>query len=144
MSHLSAFDYPSRVMERLTLEKFLSDIRESVPAALMPSAVGISKREFCSKPEYLTTSVEEYIRIGGFAWAGSGYFANDTGWEHRNEDTGVYLLLNVNEFMLLCHLKTDKCWVAVHQDKVIWEPWRADQTLPVDVIEYKDKFDCYV
>ena len=146
-ANLSPFDYPDRVMERLTLKRFLADLREAVPEGLMPSAKGISKREYCSKPEYLDTAIETTIEsdgLGAIGSYGSGYYANSTSYPYMNKDTGVYIAIHVAEFILLCHLPTDKCWVAIDAKVTKWVPWREDQSLPANLFIYKDAFDCYV
>lgn len=144
---LSPFDYPDRVMERLTLKRFLDDLRQSVPPGLMPSAKGISTRQYCSKPEYLSFAIEKTIEsedTGAMGSYGSGYYANDTAYPWMNANTGVYIALHVGEFILLCHLPTDKCWVAVDGNKTRWVPWHDGLTLPANLFIYKDAFDCYV
>ena len=141
------FSFPDRVMPRLNLEKFLNDLRTRIPPGYMPSAQGVSKVTYASKPEYSTTAIETYIEknesgiIGSY---GSGYYANDTGYPHMNADTGIYAALHVGEFILLCHLQSDKCWVRTSGIESTWERWQPTDTLPVDIVIYADVLECYL
>lgn len=138
-TNLMPWDVPPLVMVKVTPQELLAMLRETVNDSYMPSSTG--KRQFNSKPTYITGGVEAWLtaRLRHAFDDGSGYYAD----EADTATNGIYAALHIDMFTVVVKLRTEECWIRHYALEAEFHRW-TDQPVALNRTALTKVFDEYL